>query len=187
MPVSRRSFVVSLAGVAANWPLACHAQSLLKGVPVERGDMRWGLWQHQPSIVVVAEENDPRLKAVHEAVSFWNAELVALRSWFQLGSVYHVAGLLPANDFRPSQDYHHPFTNPPQRIREVDGDIVVALTKDNFDPFTFGWPRSMLGALQPIKVLIGMPSEHWGSVTLPHGAIRNIVAHELVPCHRTGP
>jgi hypothetical protein len=172
--------MVGLTGLAGQWPLASYAQSLLKDLPAERGDMPWGLWKHQPSIVVIAEENDPRLKAVHEAVGFWNAELAALRSWFQLGSVYHVARLLPANDFRPSQENRfHPFTNPPQRIREVDGDIVVALTKDNFNPFTFGWLLSMLGPLQPIKVLIGIPSEQWGSVTLPHGAMRNIVAHEL--------
>lgn len=170
--------MAGLAGLAADWPLVSRAQSLLRDVPVERGDMPWGLWQHQPSIMVVAEENDPRLKAVHDAVAFWNAELSTLRSWFRLGSVGHVAGLLPAKDFRPSQDYRrHPF-NLPERIREVNGDIVVALAEDNFDPFTFGWLQTRL-PLQPMKVLIGIPSEQWGSVTLPSGAARNLMAHEL--------
>ncbi|MBX9841165.1 MAG: hypothetical protein K2Z80_05085 [Xanthobacteraceae bacterium] len=173
--MNRRTFV---AGLAANLPLASHAQSLLGETrfSAERGDVPWGLWQHQPSIVVVSDDNDPRLKAVHEAVGFWNAELSTLRSWLQLGAVYHVTGLLPANDFHPSLRSYQ--LNPPQRIREVDGDIVVALAKDNFNAFALGWPKFMLGPLQPIKVLIGIPGEQWGPMTLPGGA-RNIVAHEL--------
>lgn len=175
--MNRRTFVAGLAGLVGNQPLASHAQSLLKDIPVERGDMPWGLWTHQPSIVVVSEENDPRLKPVHEAVGFWNAELAALRSWFRLGSVNHKAGLLPAKDFRPSLDYR--YLNLPEPIREVDGDIVVALANDKFNAFTFGWPQSKHDLLQPMKVLIGIPTEQWGSTMLPHGAMRNIVAHEL--------
>ena len=63
---------------------------------------------------------------------------------------------------------------PPHSIRQVIGDVIVALSDAkffNFNAFTIGLPAHQ-------KVLVAVQSNRVYPLTLPSGA-RNVVAHEL--------
>ena len=143
----------------------------------------WDAWKERPTIVTVSAEDDARLKAVYEARDFWNAELLKLGSSFRLGPITHVNGRLDLKEFLP-KFRTAPF-NPfrlPETLRKIDGDVIIAMFDDSFDPFTQGW-------LSPKKLLVGIhngrpeSSPDWaGKVETgdpkPNWAA-NVVAHEL--------
>jgi len=63
---------------------------------------------------------------------------------------------------------------PPHSIRQVIGDVIVALSDAKFfnvSGFTAGWPAHR-------KVLVAIQSNQLYPLTLPGGA-RNVIAHEL--------
>jgi hypothetical protein len=138
----------------------------------------WAAWKKIPSIAVVSTEDDPRLRAVREAVDFWNGELSKLASPFRLGAIAHITGVIPVGDLYDllSRDGR---LSPPCNFRpaladsiwQVKGDVVVALSDARFNSFTFGWPVVQ-------KVVVGIQSNQTYPLTLPNGA-RNVIAHEL--------
>ena len=69
--MNRRTFACGLGSVVAGLPSRCYAQS-------EEGHDGGRAWKKIPFIVVVSAENDARLPAVREAVSFWNTEFLRL-------------------------------------------------------------------------------------------------------------
>jgi hypothetical protein len=138
----------------------------------------WAAWKKIPSIAVVSTEDDPRLRAVREAVDFWNGELSKLAIPFRLGAIVHITGVIPVGDLyvlRP--DLLSRDGRPPLRpaladsIWRVKGDVIVALSDTRFNSFTFGWPVVQ-------KVVVGIQSNQTYPLTLPNGA-RNVIAHEL--------
>jgi hypothetical protein len=172
--MNRRTFIACLGGLGAGWPLGCHAQSPSNDTRFPQRDREplWGAWKQRPSIVTVSEEDDPRLKAVHEARDFWNAELLKLGSSFRLGAVIQVGGHLDVKEFHP--EFRRAPPNPfslPEVLRRVDGDVIVALSDDSFYAFTLGW-------LSPRKILVGIQNEQTHPLTMPNGPA-NVVAHEL--------
>jgi Matrixin len=141
-----------------------------------------GSWKKIPSIAIVSTADDPRLRAVREAVDFWNGELSKLASPFRLGAVVHITGVIPVGDlYALSPDLWsrggQPF--PPCNLRpdladsiwRMKGDVIVALSDAPINSFTFGWPVVQ-------KVVAGIQSNQTYPFTLPNGA-RNVIAHEL--------
>jgi hypothetical protein len=167
--------MAGLSSLGAVWPLGCYAQSPTDDTrPEQDREPRWGTWKERPSIVTVSENDDPRLKAVHEARDFWNAELLKLGSSFRLGTVTHVTGQLDIKEFHPKSHLfsHNPFILP-ETIRKIEGDVIVALSDESLHPITTGWlvPKK--------KLLVAIPNEKTFPLRLPpYGAV-NAVAHEF--------
>jgi hypothetical protein len=104
--------------------------------------------------VIVSEESDPRVQAVHEARDFWNAELLNLGIAFRLGAITRVDGRPdikesvekykrdPANSFRLWET-----------LRKINGDVIVVMCDDGINPFTTGRlsPRKLLVAIPDVK------------------------------------
>jgi hypothetical protein len=127
-----------------------------------------------PSISVVFQGNDDRMRLVHEAVGYWNRSFAEIGSKFRLGSVIQIAGAIPAGELamlsatvlnrRGGPDF-------PESVRRTPGDIVVALSDGDFISFC---NRSL--ALR--KAIVGIRSAHVYPLTLPNVA-RNVIAHEI--------
>ena len=188
--MNRRAFLAGLGGLGAGWPVACHAQSWPKPAPAAQQSDKpyWDAWKWRPSITAVAGKNEPQLQAIHQARTFWNAELSKLRTSFRLGPVRHVVSDLRVEDlYRPPGDAW----NLPEPLRKIDGDIIVALSDESIVPSTTGWvsPRKLspsellLNELlprkpSPRKLLIQIQSQDTYPMTISN-APRNVVAHEL--------
>ena len=55
----------------------------------------WGSgWTKIPSVSVVSQGQDDRLRLVHEAVGYWNRTFTEIGSKFRLGSVAQIAGAI---------------------------------------------------------------------------------------------
>ena len=52
-------------------------------------------WRHVPKVVVVSPAGDSRLRAVDEAVAFWNSTLQQMGSGFRLGPVMRMVRPIP--------------------------------------------------------------------------------------------
>jgi hypothetical protein len=122
--------------------------------------------------VTVSAEDDARLKAVYEARDFWNAELLKLGSSFRLGAVTHVNGQIDLKEFLPKLRAVplNPFRLP-ETLRKIDGDVIIAMSDDSFDPFTQGW-------LSPTKLLVGIHNGRSDASPKSVGTAK-VVAHEL--------
>jgi hypothetical protein len=155
--------------MATTWPSACLAQELLNNIlTLRRSTWRLGpAWQWSPSIVVVSDQGDTLLEAVHEAVGFWNAELSSLGTPFRLGSANHIVGDLTAKDFY-SSDRDDLF--PPKELRQIDSDMIVSF--HNHGPRSFA--RSWRKPNKKVLVSIEMPDPSAALNRTP-----NIVAHEF--------
>lgn len=172
--MNRRAVIGGLACFGIGMPPSSYAQSLRSSPPPR-------LWIEIPSLAVVSKENDPRLPAVREAVSFWNAELSSLGSAFRLGDIMHVAGAIPdselfaANDAAASRTLNRADASSiPDSIRRVNANVIVALSSAKFFDriaFTMGWPVFQ-------KALVAVQSEQTYPLTLSSGP-RNVIAHEL--------
>jgi prepilin-type processing-associated H-X9-DG protein len=111
-------------------------------------------------------KGDPRIPAVHEARSFWNAELSKLGTPFRLGPVSHVVEYVQLEEgfYRLRDSLLNVLT-------KTGGDIMVALSADSTRSFTTRWGSSR-------KLFTQIASEKSYSLKAP-GAARNAVAHEL--------
>jgi hypothetical protein len=167
--VNRRAFVAGLGGLGAAWPLACHGQELLNEILSLRRTAAGDAWKWRPSIVVVSSQDDARLKAVHEAVNFWNAELSKLGTSFRLGGVNHIVGYLQVKNFYSSLDQgRNPFL--PEELRQMDSDVIVALSNDEFTSITRYWRRPKRKSF--VAIARTNPSRH-------RNAMPNTIAHEF--------
>lgn len=130
-------------GLALLLPLSCQAQApgrSVAGPPV-------ALWAKVPAVVVVvASVNDARLPLVRDAVAFWNRSLAELGSAFRLGPVTQAAGTVPADELRALSDRAlsrtGPAPLPPESVRGVPGDLIVALSDGDFVSFGMRRPIS---------------------------------------------
>jgi hypothetical protein len=171
--MNRRAFMACLGGLCAGRPLAGHAQSPSNtaNLPQKGGKPRWGAWKERPSIVTISEESDPRLKAVHEARDFWNTELLTLGSSFRLGALTHVSGLdVTEFELKSRRTPYDPLSLP-ETLRKIDGDVIVVLSDESFNPFARGW-------MLPRKILVGIPNVQSYALKNSNWAA-NVIAHEL--------
>jgi hypothetical protein len=120
--------------------------------------------------VVVSDPGNTLLKAVHEAVDFWNAELSSLSTPFRLGSVNHIVGDLTAKDYCSPQEQPRSDPFPPKELRQIDGDVIVTFHNHETRSCTPSWRKPNNKALVAIARI--RPSAS-------HNLVSNIVAHEL--------
>jgi hypothetical protein len=170
MALNRRFRVYGLCG-ALVLPAWCFAQParIAPDVAERRG------WTVAPSITVLADEGDPRLPLVRDAVEFWNSTFSELGTPFRLGAATRVTGAVPAEEFKALSEKivgaGPGFRDLPESVRRVDGNIVVALSDGNFISFAV---RQATGD----KAIVAIKSHRSYPFTLPNVA-RNVIAHEI--------
>ena len=130
-------------------------------------------WTLVPAITVIGTVDDSRVPLVRDAVAFWNVTFTELGSGFRLGAVGVKAGTLPLGELKAmSATVLNRTPLPmPDWLRGMPGQIVVALSDDDFVSFTANWPS---GA----TTLIAIKSAQAYPLTLPNVA-RNVIAHEF--------
>jgi hypothetical protein len=122
-------------------------------------------WQRTPSVVVIGEEGDPRLPAIHEAVAFWNRTLQEIGSGFRLGVVSHVAQPVPEEALQELSRTLGRGVEVPPALRGLPGDLNIWLGQSDFISFS-------------AKGVIGVKGAAWFPMNLPN-VPRNLIAHEL--------
>jgi hypothetical protein len=131
-------------------------------------------WRRVPTITVLSAAGDQRLPLVRDAVSFWNRMFVELGSGFRLGPVETGAAKIPPGAMSTLSaavlsGAHKPPM--PDWMPGTAGEIVVALSDEEFVSFTLRWPADA-SALVAIKNARNYP------LILPNVA-RNVIAHEM--------
>jgi hypothetical protein len=133
------------------------------------------LWRHTPSITVVSVADDLRLRAVDEAVSFWNRTLEEIGSGFRLGPIARTGQPVPEEALRslsistlggaggPS--------NIPQALRDLPGDLTIFLARSEFVSFASPFDAKS-------KRFVGIRGTSFPPMNLPN-VPRNVIAHEL--------
>jgi Dual-action HEIGH metallo-peptidase len=162
--INRRHFIL---GLAVTFP---------SPVRVSRaGPVPASAWPVVPSIVIVSAENDVRLPLVHEAVDFWNRSFAELGSAFRLGKVTQITGALPVDELKAlSASAVSPTSSestPPEFVRSLSSNIVVALSEGEFISFATRWPSTG-------KALVAIKTDRTWPMKLPNVA-RNVIAHEI--------
>src|SRR5258705_6992525 len=167
--MNRRLFMCGVSGLIASFSSVCSAQT-------------WGALDRIPSVVVLAPENDARLPAVREAVSFWNTVFSGLGSPFRFGEITHVVETVSFDDLRPFSSrnlnemasLYQRSTGThflPERFRKVNGYAVVALSDGKFDSLA-------VKSLAPGNYLLAINGHLSPRLTVPNGPM-NVIAHEL--------
>jgi hypothetical protein len=130
-------------------------------------------WTRVPAITVVGRVDDPRVPLVQDAVAFWNRTLTDLGSGFRLGAVGVRAGECPPGELKVMHEAVLSGVPPPMPdwLHVMRGQIVIALSEDDFVSFTARW-----GSAE--TALIAIKSAHAYPLTLSNVA-RNVIAHEL--------
>ena len=132
-------------------------------------------WQQTPSITAVSVAGDSRLRAVDEAVSFWNRTLEEIGSGFRLGPVTRTGLPMPEEALRSlSTSMLSGAGGPsdiPQALRDLPGDITIFLAESRFVSFslTVG-PNS--------KRVVGIRGTSFPPMDLPNVPL-NLIGHEL--------
>ena len=146
------------------------ADEVIENEPLQWDPSRaWpGAWNSVPTITVVCAEGDPRLPLVREAVAFWNDTFAELGTPFRLGALTQVVGAIPIGDLRTLSANR---VGLPESLKRIRGNIVVALSDDDFITFTARPPGLN-------KAVVAVKDYHSFPLTLPNVA-RNIIAHEL--------
>jgi len=125
--------------------------------------------------VVGADSSDPRWRAVEEAVAFWNQQLTEAGVDVRLGPITRLVQPVPDDAlsristalvgryrFEPEV---------PEGLRQIPGDIVVALSTAELISFGVAWRPERSG-------LVGLRRADIPPLSLPN-VPRNLVAHEL--------
>ena len=131
-------------------------------------------WGHAPKIVVVSPAGDSRLRAVDEAVAYWNRTLQEIGSGFRLGPVTHVVRPIPEEALQqttPVLRSRGRTTNLPADLGDLPGDITIFLAASEF--VSFASPFNENG-----KRIIGIRGASFPPMNLPN-VPRNVIAHEL--------
>lgn len=133
-------------------------------------------WQRNPRLVVIASsETDPRLDLVDEAVMFWNLQLAAVGSGFQLGRPERVIRPPPDSALQEQsrqvlEGIARP-SNIPSTLRSLPGDLRIVLGDAPFVShaglFDDGGRRTV--GIRPATI---------SPLDMPNVA-RNVIAHEL--------
>jgi putative tryptophan/tyrosine transport system substrate-binding protein len=128
-------------------------------------------WDFVPTITVVSAAGDPRLPLVNEAVAFWNETFAELGTPFRLGALTQVIGAIPVEDLQKISPRITWLPGLPESLKRIDGNIIVALSEQEFISFTARRP-----ALN--KAVVAIKDYRSAPLTLPNVA-RNVIAHEL--------
>jgi hypothetical protein len=176
--MNRRAVICGLGSFLAGLPSLAYGE-LFQG----RNAFRARAWKKIPSITAVAEENDFRTQYVHEAVGYWNGQFGRMGSRFRLGSVTQIIGMLPLEDLRAFWEKPLSLTasDLPESVRQVDGDVIVALSDGEFRPFTYRTPAAAK-ALIAIPTLALPDAERYGTLAARVALARlasHMIAHEL--------
>lgn len=137
---------------------------------------RGGPWRHVPKITVVSAGGDLRLRAVDEAVAFWNRSLAEIGSGFRLGSVGHVAQPIPEETLQAMSEQvlgsGGRSVSIPPALRDLPGGITIVLAKSALVSFT-GPPFG-----ENPKRIVAIRGARFPPMSLPN-VPRNVIAHEL--------
>ncbi|HEY2987191.1 MAG TPA: matrixin family metalloprotease [Candidatus Binatia bacterium] len=131
-------------------------------------------WDKIPSITISTGKNDPRIRLAHDAVEFWNKTFAEMGTPFRLGPIAETGATLPAQFLAAMSDAvlsRKPLPDPPETLRLMKGDLIVALSDGDFVSFSTGFTKDG-------RVIVGVRSERLYPLTLPNVA-RNVIAHEL--------
>jgi hypothetical protein len=131
-------------------------------------------WSKVPTIAIAAPAQDARIPLALEAVAYWNRQLAELGTPFRLGHVTQTTDTLPADYLtRLSATVlnREPPPDIPERVRQVPGDIILALSDGDFVSFARRLPS---GA----RAVVGIRSAQLPPLNLPNVG-RNVIAHEL--------
>jgi hypothetical protein len=133
------------------------------------------LWRYVPNITVVSPAGDSRLRAVDEAVAFWNRTLEEIGSGFRLGPVTRVVRPIPEEALQQLSgsmlnDRGRP-ANFPAALRDLPGDLTIFLAESEFVSFASPFNENS-------KKVVGIRGTSFPPMNLPN-VPRNVVAHEL--------
>jgi hypothetical protein len=150
---------------------------ILAGLAVDAARAQFGVpWRHVPKITVVSAAGDSRLRAVDEAIAFWNRTLAEIGSGFRLGSLAHRAQPIPEDALQLLSAEvlggRGRSANIPSALRDLPGDITIVLADSGFVSFTsppFG---------ENLKRIVGIRGASVPPMNLPN-VPRNVIAHEL--------
>ena len=133
------------------------------------------LWRSVPKITVVSPAGDQRLRAVDEAVAFWNRTLQEIGSGFRLGPVTRMVRPIPEEALQQLSTSvlggRGRTANFPAALRDLPGDITVFLATSEFVSFASPFNEND-------KRVIGIRGISYPPMNLPN-VPRNVVAHEL--------
>src|SRR4029079_8053661 len=107
-------------------------------------------------------------------VEFWNAAFADAGASFRLGPVQRMDGAIPSGDLRTLGGQIVGIGKPvamPESVAAVPGNLIVALSDDNFVSFATRWPSQE-------KALAAIKSHREWPFTLRNVA-RNVIAHEV--------
>jgi hypothetical protein len=133
------------------------------------------LWRHTPNIIVVSPAGDSRLRAVDEAVAFWNRTLEEIGSGFRLGSVTRMVRPIPEEELQLLSSSvlsgRGRTANIPPALRDLPGDLTIFLAESEFVSFASSFNENS-------KQVVGIRGTSFPPMNLPN-VPRNVVAHEL--------
>jgi Matrixin len=133
-------------------------------------------WDKAPTITVSASAQDPRLQLAIEAVEFWNRQFAEVGTPFRLGAVSHITDTVPTSYLERLSAAvlkREPRPEVPERVRQMPGDILLAMSEGEFISFATQFQVS-----EQDKWLVGIHSHRGPPLSLPNVA-RNVIAHEL--------
>jgi hypothetical protein len=127
-------------------------------------------------VTILGASADPRLPAVHEAIGYWNGELHRLGRRVQLDSGTVRTAVVP-DDILRAAGREVMFGRGPAltrlraSLRDVPGDIVIALSGTDLISYGVPWSRGRQG-------IVVIRRADVPPLSLPN-TLRNVVAHEL--------
>jgi hypothetical protein len=132
-------------------------------------------WRHAPKIAVVGPAGDSRLRAVDEAVAYWNRTLQEIGSGFRLGPVTRVAWPIPEEALQQMStsvlSSRGRTTDFPAALRDLPGDITIFLAQSEFVSFASPFNEND-------KRIVGIRGASFPPMNFPN-VPRNVIAHEL--------
>jgi hypothetical protein len=134
-------------------------------------DAQWG---KVPTLAIATPAQDARIPLALEAVAFWNRQPAELDTPFRLGDVTQTTETLPTDyltRLSAAVLNRGPPPDVPERLRQMPGDIILALSDGDFVSFARRLPS---GA----RVVVGIRSDQLRPLSLPN-VPRNVIAHEL--------
>lgn len=142
-------------------------------------DLAWAQfgvpWRHVPKIAVISAAGDARLRAVDEAVAFWNRTLAEIGAGFRLGSLTRVVRPIPEDALQMLSAEvlggRGRRASIPPALRNLPGDITIVLAGSGFISFTGPFDENS-------KRVVGIRGASYPPMNLPN-VPRNVIAHEL--------
>jgi hypothetical protein len=150
--------------------------SILAAFAADMAYAQFGVpWRHVPKITIVSAAGDSRLRAVDEAVAFWNTTLAQIGSGFRLGSLTRTVRPIPEEALQLLSaevlSGRGRSANIPPALRDLPGDITIVLAESGFVSFTGPFDENS-------KRVVGIRGTGFPPMNLPN-VPRNVIAHEL--------